>query len=62
MVVERHVLLTQWLINSIAFVSEYRQISNIRRAKSQNLNVSHVILQLSLPKSIEPGVKSRMKM
>ena len=62
MVVERHVLLTQWLINSIAFVSEYRPISNIRRAKSQNLNVSHVILQLSLPKSIEPGVKSRMKM
>ena len=27
----------------------YRQISNIRRSESQNLNVSPLVLQLSLP-------------
>ena len=35
----------------------YRQTSTIRRAKSQELNISRLVLQL-LPKS---GVKSRMK-
>ena len=35
---------------------------NIRCTKSQNLNVSHLILQLSLPNPLRPGVKSRMKM
>ena len=29
--------------------SDYRQISNIRHIKSPNLNVSHLILQLSFP-------------
>ena len=41
---------------------EYRQISNISCTKSQNLNVSHLALQLSLPNPLKPGVKSRMKM
>ena len=41
---------------------EYHQTSNIRCTKSQNLNVSHLILQLSLPHLLKPGVKSRMKM
>ena len=40
----------------------YRQISNIRCTKSQNLNVSHLVLQLSLGIILKPGVKSRMKM
>ena len=40
----------------------YRKISNIRRAKSTNSNVSRLVLQLSLPNQIKPGVKSRMKM
>ena len=40
----------------------YHQISNIRRTKSQTLNVSCLVLQLSLPKALESGVKSRMKM
>ena len=31
----------------------YRKISNIRRIKSQNLNDYRLLLQLSLPKSIE---------
>ena len=40
----------------------YRKISNIRRTKSPNLNVSSLVLQLSLHNPMQPGVKSRMKM
>ena len=40
----------------------YRKISNIRRTKSQTLNVSRLVLQLSLPNPMKPGVKSRKKM
>ena len=40
----------------------YRQTSNISRTKSPNLNVSRLVLQLSLPKPLKPAVKSRMKM
>ena len=35
-------------------VYNYRQISNIRRAKSQNLNVYRLVLQLSLPNPLKP--------
>ena len=42
--------------------SNYRQISNIRRIKSQTLNVSWLVLQLPLPSPLEPGIESRMKM
>ena len=41
--------------------SDYRQIYNIRRIKSQTLNVSHFVLQLSLPNPLNPGVKSKTK-
>ena len=34
-------------------------VSNIRRAKSQNLNVSRLVLQLYLPNSLKPDVKLR---
>ena len=34
----------------------YRKISNIRRTKSPNLNVSRLTLQLSLPNPMKPGV------
>ena len=37
-------------------------ISNIKHTKSPNLNVSHLLLQLSLLNPMKPGVKSRMKM
>ena len=37
-------------------------VSNIRRTKSQNLNVSRLVLELSLPNPLKPDVKSRMKM
>ena len=40
----------------------YRQTSNISCTKSQNLNVSHLVLQLSLANPLKPCVKSRMKM
>ena len=43
-------------------ITKYRKISNIRRTKSPNLNVSRFVLQLSLPNPMKPGVKMRMKM
>ena len=49
-------------VKKIECIYEYRQISNIRRTKSQNLNVSRLVLQLSLRSILKPGVKSRMKM
>ena len=38
-----------------------RQIYNIRRTKSQILNVSGLVLQSSSCNILKPGVKSRMK-
>ena len=40
----------------------YRKTSSISRTKSQNLNVCHLVLQLSLPNPLKPNVKLRMKM
>ena len=40
----------------------YRKISNIRHAKSQNLNDSRLVSQLSLPNPLKSGAKSGMKM
>ena len=40
----------------------YRKISNISRSKSPNVIVPRLVLQLSLPTPIKPGVRSRMKM
>ena len=42
--------------------ANYRKVSNIRRTKSKNLNASRLILQLSLPNPLKPGVKLRTKM
>ena len=42
--------------------TSYRQISNIRRTKSQHLKDSRTVLRLSLPNPLKPVVKSRMKM
>ena len=41
---------------------QYRKVSNIRCTKSQYLNDSRLVLQLSLPNPMKSGVKSRMKM
>ena len=35
---------------------KYRKISKISRTKSPNLNVPSLVLQLSLPNPIKPGV------
>ena len=40
----------------------YRQTTNIKGTKQQNVNVCHLVLQSSLPNPSKPGVKSRMKM
>ena len=45
-----------------SMLGKYRKVSNIRRTKSQNSNASRLILQLSLPNPLKPGVKLRMKM
>ena len=41
---------------------EYRQVSNIRRTKFQQLKDYRTVLRLSLPNPLKPDVKSRMKM
>ena len=43
------------------FIYVYPQPSNIRRMESLKLNVSRIVLHLSLPNPQRPGVKSRMK-
>ena len=43
-------------------MGKYRKTSSISHTKSQNLTVSRVVLQLSLPNPLKPGVKSSMKM
>ena len=40
--------------------SSYRQVSNIRRTKSQHLKDCRTVLRLSLPNPLKPDVKSRM--
>ena len=55
-------LLMPWLHASTAMLLTYRQFSNIRCTQSQNINGSRLILQLSLPNPLKPGVKLRMKM
>ena len=42
--------------------STCRQTSKISGIKSQNVDVSRFVLQLSLPNPLKPGVKSRMKL
>ena len=44
------------------FEKTYGQISNISHTKFQNLNVSRLVLQLSLLNPLKACVKSRMKM
>ena len=46
----------------ISATQAYRQTSNISNAKSQNLNIFRLVLQLPLLNLLNPGVKLRMKM
>ena len=50
------------LIEVKPWMSNYRQVSNIRRTKSQHLKDSRTVLWLFLPIPLKPDVKSRMKM
>ena len=45
-----------------AVILDYRHFSNLRCTQSQNINVSHIVWQLSLPNPLKPGVKLRVKM
>ena len=47
---------------SYSIITYYRQVSNIRRTKSQHLKDSRTVLWLSLPNPLKTDVKSRMKM
>ena len=44
-----------------SLLKKYRHTSNIGRTESLNLNVSRLVLQLSLTSPLKPDVKSRMK-
>ena len=47
---------------SSGMMMTYCIISNISGTKSPNLNVSRLVMQLSLPNPMKPGVKLSMKM
>ena len=51
-----------FFIKTIQHIDDYRKISNKSASKFQNLNVSHLALQVSLLILLKPGVKLRMKM
>ena len=59
---DRHELLNVWHILRWHPYIIYRQVSNIRRTKSQHLKDSCTVSRLSLPNPLKPDVKSRMKM
>ena len=60
---------TVWQVDFILFIivpfgaetarfhMNYRKISNIRRTKTQNFNAFRLVLHLSLPNLLKPGVK-----
>ena len=52
---------TGMLCNSLSLY-HYYQFSNIRRIQSQNINVSRLVVQLTLPNPLKPDVKLRMEM
>ena len=53
--------LKQMFRGDVLFLT-YRQISNIRRTKSQKLTVYRLVLLLPLPNPLKQCVKSRMTM
>ena len=58
-----HTLIINWnhIDESTSEIQTYRKVSNIRRAKYQNLNDSRLVLQLYVPNPLKPSVKSIMK-
>ena len=57
-------LLTIWITDFIlpVCIGIYRQTSNKSHTKSQNLDISRLVLQMSFPNPLKPGVKWIMKM
>ena len=53
---------SRWIHMDLKIMKTYRKVSNIGRTKYQNLNVSRLVLQLSLPIPLKPGLKSGKKM
>ena len=53
-------ILAVW--SSSSCLINYRKTSSISRTKSQNINVSCILLQLSSLNPLKPGVELRMKM
>ena len=49
-------------VTGVIKINMYHQTPNTRHTKSLNFNVSRLILQLSLPNPLKPGIKYRMKM
>ena len=49
-----------WHFYDIGQNYSYRETSNIRRTKYQDLNVSRLVEQLPLPNPLMPSVKSRI--
>ena len=41
---------------------DYRKVSNIRCTQYPNIDVSCLVLHLSVPNPLKPGVKLRMEM
>ena len=52
----------EWLVHYLHVSVTYRQTSNIRRTEFRNLDDSRLVLQLSSPNPLKPGVKSMRKM
>ena len=52
---------TSSLVHASDHTCPYRKTSSISRTKSESLNVSCILLQLSSPIPLKPGVKLRMK-
>ena len=50
------------VMNPATIYMKYCKTSYISDTESQNLNVPHLVLQLSVYNPLKPSVKSRMKM
>ena len=57
---KNHVAVKVTLLGLFCF--NYNKFYNVRHAKSQNMNISHLGLQLSLSNRLKPSVQWRMKM
>ena len=55
-------LISPAVLTYSAIYTQYHKTSSISRTKSQSLNVSCILLQLSSLDPLKPGVKLRMKM